>query len=252
MKTKNIITFIIVCGLGIIFFSCTSPEPTASSEIYYAKDVTASAESNHSLDLNAEKIISFLGLDDRPMSSARYSHSLLTELSLNQEFSTELEAITLAKFNPYRRKAQIKKFTSTIQTSLEDLASAKYDRPSSNIFVTLSDFINKVAKNGADRQVIIIQSDMLNHSRIFSAYNKKQLEKVEKTPDFLVGLLEQHAKIIHSLEKMKIIIVFQPSNTQTDFAFRIIAKQYIQYLESKNIQSVEIRSEFINNNQAVF
>lgn len=231
-------TIVIVLGVLAVLFSCTPPEPETSSELYVAIDVTASAENKqHSLNLTSEKIITLLSLDDKPMSSAKYSHSLLTELSLNQEFSEELVSVESSEYNPYRRKAQIKTFISKIGTALKDVENAEYDRPSSNIFLALSEIINKVGKRQADKQVVIINSDILDNSYMFSAYNKEHLEKVESSSEFLRNILEQYAPIL-PIPGMKVIIVYQP-NISTDYAFRLISKQYKAYLESKGA-TVEI------------
>jgi hypothetical protein len=237
MKTPIKITFIVLGTLGVLF-SCTPSEPPTSSELYFAKDVTASAENkNRHLKLSPEKLISLLDLDSHPMALARYSHSLLTEVSLNEEFSEELKSIIPSEYNPYRRNAQIKAFTSKIGTALKNLENAEYDRPSSNIFLTLSEIINKVAKRNATRQVVIVQSDVLDNSYMFSAYNKAHLKKVENSPEFISKILEQYAPI-QSIPRMKIIIVYQPS-IKTDYIFRLISKQYKAYLESKGA-TVEI------------
>jgi hypothetical protein len=239
MKAKIIILSILF-GTGFLMVSCTPSEPPTSSEIYIVVDVTASAENkNHPLNLNAEKITRLFEFDTKPKASAKYSQSIISEVHLNQEFSEELESANPAKFNPYRRKATVKNFVVKVENAVKDLENTKYDRESSNIFIALANIINKVAKNDKDRQLVIIQSDMLDNSFMFSAYNKQQMEKVENSPEFLTEILEKHTPITQSLKKMRVVILYQP-NAQTDFSFRLLTQRYKDYLLSKGVKSVEI------------
>ena len=96
-----------------------------------------------------------------------------------------------------------------------------------------------MAESNADKQLVIIQSDMLDNSFIFSAYDKGKMAQLEKSPDFLAKLLDQHAPItVQSLDKMKVLIVYQP-NASTDYTFRIISERYKAYLQNKGA-TVEI------------
>lgn len=232
MKTKYLktITFLSVC---VFFFSCAPNEPITSSEVYLLVDVTASAENkNHPLNLTTEKITRLFELDTKPKSGVKYSQSIISEVHLNQEFSDDLEPANPKKFNPYRRKAKVKKFVTKVESAIKNLENSNYDRESSNIFIALANTMNKVAGNDADNQLVIIQSDMLDNSFLFSAYDKQQMKNLEKSPEFLTQILEQHSPVTMSLQKMKVVIVYQP-NAQTDYAFRLISERYKAYLESK-------------------
>jgi len=239
MKTKVVVLSIILVGIGFLVVSCTPSEPPTSSEIYLVVDVTASAENkNHPLNLTAEKLTHLFELDTKPKSGVKYSQSIISEVHLNQEFSDELEPVNPAKYNKYKRLPKIKKFVGKVENAVKELENSEYDRESSNIFIALSNIINKVAKNDADRQLVIIQSDMLDNSFMFSAYDKGQMKKVAESPTYLTELLEQHSPITQSLQKMRVIIVNQP-NAKTDYAFRLISERYKAYLQSKGA-TVEI------------
>jgi hypothetical protein len=237
MKTLKIL--IILIGIGFLLVSCTPSKPATSNEAYLVIDVTASAENkNHPLNLTTDKIIQLFELDTKPMASVKYSQSIISDVHLNQVFTTELASANSANFNKYRRKNTIKKFVTKVANAIDELENSAYDRQSSNIFIPLANLINSVAKNDGDNQLVIIQSDMLNNSREFSSYNKKHLQQLEKSPEFLTEILEKYAPVTMSLGKMKIIIVYQP-NAKTDYIFRLISEQYKAYLESKGA-TVEI------------
>lgn len=238
MKANNIVFSIILC-VGFLMVSCTPSEPPKSNEIYLVVDVTASAENkNHSLNLNAEKITQLFELDTKPKASVKYSQSIISEVHLNQEFSVELESANPANFNKYKRRSKTNKFVEKVVGAVKKLENVEYDRKSSNIFIALSNIINKVSINDSDNQLVIINSDMLDNSFIFSAYDKGQIKKLGNSTNYLSELLEQHAPITMSLHKMKVMIVYQP-NSQTDFAFRLLSERYKAYLKSKGA-TVEI------------
>jgi hypothetical protein len=212
--------------------SCTEPKPSKSVEIFTVFDVTASAQNNQSFDLDTDKIIRLFGLDEDPKISATYLQSLITDVSQNFQFSAKLSPINPSKYNKYKRLGKIKKFSAKIKEALSRLENTEFERNSSNIFLSLSKIINQVAKSGADEQIIIIQSDMLNHSPLFSAYNSRQMRKLKNNPEMLVEILEKGAPIIESLN-MHIYIINQPLDATSDRAFQLISNIYKDYLISK-------------------
>lgn len=231
---------VLILSVSLSFFSCTSSEisPT-SNETYLVVDVTASAENkNHPLNLTTDKITRLFELDIKPMASVKYSQSIISEVHLNHVFSLKLEGVNSANFHKYKRKNKMRKFVKNVANAIKELENSEYDRASSSIFLALNTIINKVAKNDADKQLIICQSDMLDNSFLFSAYDKNQIKQLQKSPEFLSQFLEKQTPITMSLQKMKVIIVHQP-NAQTDYVFRLIARQYKKYLQSKGA-TVEI------------
>jgi hypothetical protein len=225
--------------LILLMVSCTPSETPHSTEFYRVLDVTASAKTKtHSLNVNVDKIRHLFELDTKPKSSVRYSQSIISEVHLNEVFSLELEGANSGKYNKYKRLAKIKKFVSQVEQASTALENIPFDRESSNIFIALANIINKVAQNNADTQVVLIQSDMLDNSFMFSAYDKNQMKQLQKSSNFLSDILNKFSPITMSLSKMKVVIVYQP-NTQTDFAFRLISQRYKAYLENKGA-TVEI------------
>ena len=236
MKFLNMFTIFILCT---IIFSCTPKlEKSNSREYFFALDVTASAEKNHPLNLDEKRITRLLDLDSDPNAHVRYSQSLLTETSLNFKTSFELSPINPEKFHKYRRNAKVKKFTANVINALTELEQATYDRATSNIFLALSKIINTIAKNDMDEQHLYVISDILDNSFLFSAYDKNQMKKLQKSPDYLAEILNKHAPIDYSLDKMKITIIHQ-ANAKTDYLFHIVSNAYKTYLQSKG-STVEI------------
>lgn len=235
MKTIKFLTIIIL----LIFSACSTPKTPTTNEVYVLVDVTASADNkNHSLNLDKQKIMQLCGLNKDPMSAVKYSHSLITEVHLNQEFRENLKPANPSDYNKYKRLAKIKKFVTKIESAVTKLENSEYDRASSNIFIAIANTINKVIKNDADKQLVIIQSDMLDNSYLFSAYDSGQMARLKKSPKFLIDILGKETPITENLDKMKIIIVHQP-NAQTDYSFRLIANIYKKYLQDKGA-SVQI------------
>ncbi|QMU65526.1 MAG: hypothetical protein GKR88_15370 [Flavobacteriaceae bacterium] len=239
---KTIIRILFVVCVAILFVACTPSETPPTSEIYNLVDVTGSHQSQP-VHLTADKLMRLSGLDSEPKSGVTYTQSLITEVHLNQELPIALVPASPSKYNKYKRRAKVKRFVAQVMQAIEDVQQADYDRESSTIFLNVNNTITKVANNNADQQLVIIQSDMLNNSREFSAYNRQDMKKLVQSPNYLAELLEQYAPITAtslSLQKMKVIIVFQPTDTQTDYAFRLISQRFKDYLLSKGMQSVEV------------
>jgi len=132
-------------------------------------------------------------------------------------------------------------YLQSINEGIAQLKNVAFDRPTSNLFININATINEVAKNNADKQRVVISSDLLDNSPLFSAYSKNQMRELKKSPDFLINILEQHAPITQSLDKMDVIIVYQP-NSRTDESFRLISSVFKNYLISKGANAVQIQA----------
>ena len=237
---KTIYKTIVLLSLCVVIFSCRQEKPTKSTEIYLLLDVTASAENSNKLNINAQKVANISGLNDNEKTlQLTYSHSTLSEVFINGVFSRTLMPAKQKGYNKFRRRNAIKEYLKSIDEEIAKLNSVEFDRPNSNLFVNINSTINKVAKNNADNQLVLIQSDLLDNSSLFSAYDSEQMLKLKKSPAFLINILEQHAPINQSLDKMDVIIVYQPI-AKTDEAYRLISSIFKDYLISKNAKSVQI------------
>lgn len=238
LKQTLIILFISSC---IFFLSAcnTESKPSQSVAFFLLKDVTFSAgNENHSLDLSSEKLTRLFGLDSDPLVSAKYYQSLISEVHINKEFSASLPPANLDNFNKFKRKNKVKKFLSSIDMAIQDLQNVEFGRPKSSIFVPVAKTINKLAQTKANRQILVIQSDLFENTFILSKYDKNQMIKIENKPQSLEQVLDKETPIYSRLDNMTIYIINQPkSNSDKDFY--IISNIYKNWLESKGAK-VEI------------
>jgi hypothetical protein len=238
LKQTLIILFISSC---IFFLSACESKVTPSKSVafFLLKDVTFSADNeNHSLDLSSEKLTRLYGLDSDLLVSAEYYQSLITEVHINKEFSASLPPANLDNFNKFKRKNKVKKFLSNIDIAIQDLQNVEFGRPKSSIFVPVAKTINKLAQTKANRQILVIQSDLFENTFILSKYDKSQMIKIENKPQSLEQVLDKETPIFSRLDNMGIYIINQPkSNTDKDFY--IISSIYKNWLESKGA-TVEI------------
>jgi hypothetical protein len=220
--------------------ACSSDIQTSKSvAVYTLKDVTASAgNENHSLDLTTEKLTRLFGLDSDPLATAEYYQSLITEVHLNKEYSASLPSANLDNFNKFKRQNKVKKFLSNISTAIQELQKVKFGRPQSSIFVPVAKTINKLSKTKANKQILVLQSDLFENTFILSKYDKSQMNKIENKPQSLEEVLDKETPIHSRLDNMTIYIINQPKS-DTDKDFYIISKIYKNWLESKGAK-VEI------------
>lgn len=218
----------------LLIVACNSKDiPSKSVAFYFLKDVTASAgNENHSLDLNSDKLTRLFGLDSDPLVQAEYFQSLITEVHLNKEYSAILPPADLDNFNKFKRKNAIKKFLSKIDIANQDLQNAKFGRPQSSIFLPVAKTINKLAKTKANKQILVVQTDLFENTFILSKYDKSQMNKIENKPQSLEQVLDKETPIFSRLDNMTIYIINQPK-TDTDKDFYIISNIYKNWLESK-------------------
>ncbi len=231
MKT-SFLTYLILFGL--LLSGCqSSPQSTNSTAIYNLVDITASAEKNKQhLSLNAAQLIPLFNLENDPMSSAVYYQSYITETHLNTVESVKLEASDPINYNKFKRKNKIKHFFSEVNAVLKTLEDADYGRNASSIYIPIANTINRLSKTRANRQILLINSDLFENTFILSKYNSSQMERIRQDPNYLAQVLDKETPIHGRLERMDIYILHQPESG-TDEDFYLISHAYKRWLESK-------------------
>lgn len=231
----------LTCLLFVTSCSENNRQSASSTTIFYLKDVTASAKNTeNSLTLNATKLMDLVGFDSNSKASVTYAHSIISEVHLNQVFSATIPTANLDNFNKFKRKNQVKKFLTKVDTGLKDLEQVQKGRTSSSIFIPVGKIINRLAQTKTNKQVLILHTDLFENTFILSKYDPSQMKKIEDFPKFLHQILDKETPIVGRLDKMTIYIINQPSS-DTDKDFYIISNMYKDWLESKGA-TVEIRA----------
>lgn len=214
--------------------SDSKSDPTSEFILVYSLiDVTASAKNQeHGMNLTTKQLRRLFDLDSNPKKKVSYYQSLITETHLNKVFSAHLPSASPNGYNKFKRAHKIKMFMSEIDTALQELNHVKYGRQTSSIFIPVAQTINKIARTNADKQVLLLNSDLFENTFILSKYDKAQMKKIANAPKSLEEILDRETPVNHRLDKMTIYIVHQP-DIETDEDFYIISQIYKNWLEQK-------------------
>lgn len=211
---------------------------TNSVAVFTLLDVTASAKNKQNgMNLTTEQLNRLFDLESDPKKSIAYYQSILSEVHLNQVFFAKLPSAKEHGYNKFKRANEIKKFNSALTSALENLKNLEYGRKTSSIFIPVAETINKLASTGADKQVLLLNTDLFENTFIMSKYDKKQMTEIENNPQILSTILDKETPINQKLDKMTIYIIHQPTS-DTDEDFYIISRLYSKWLESKGAKVI--------------
>lgn len=183
---KNILYILGVCFCFVYFLilgGCNESDKTIiTSEFYIFIDVTDTLNRDEKIFTNdAEKIIDKMNLsiENGGLSGGIVKFFLLSETSSSPYKSVEIEKGANSYFdersNKYIRGEEIKEFSEKINLTINEiLYDVDWEKENSKIYQQLCREINRLAKlSTADQKIIIIYSDMLENSKLFSFYGRK-------------------------------------------------------------------------------
>ena len=121
--------------------------------------------------------------------------------------------------NPLTRKDEVDKFINSLEKELTSfVASAEWGKPSSKIYQKVTRECIKMKRANADKKILIIFSDLLENSNLFSFYSNNWKEEItgmtqniEQTAETLSGKVQA----LPDLSEFVIYIVAN-RNAQTD------------------------------------
>jgi len=133
--------------------------------------------------------------------------------------------------NEYQRRSELKKFYSSIDSSLQLLKQGRTRRSGSVIFKILSEELNHLNKSKADKKILIINSDLIENSFI-DFTNPSNIERIRNNPNEIEKLLTDKYPV-SDLKGITIYILYKPVNKWDSERFEIVSDFYKKLFESK-------------------
>ena len=133
--------------------------------------------------------------------------------------------------NEYQRRSELKKFYSSIDSSLQLLKQGRARRSGSVIFKILSEELNHLNKSKADKKILIINSDLIENSFI-DFTNPSNIERIRNNPNEIEKLLTDKYPV-SDLKGITIYILYKPVNKWDSERFEIVSDFYKKLFESK-------------------
>lgn len=212
---KRFQTIFLVLVLLFLLNSCKTetPQTTAISVLI---DVTDDRfKDDDFISENLPKFMSLMKLDKETggFSGGEVKLSLINEVSDSKSKTIKIEVGETGMMgeNPLNRLDEVEKFYTELSASLSDILSkADWGTDASKIYQKVTRECIKMSRAEADRKYLIIYSDMLENSKLFSFYGqnwKSQIEKMMTEVESTIEKLSKNGPVLPDLSELEIFII---------------------------------------------
>lgn len=133
------------------------------------------------------------------------------------------------------RKAHVRSYLNQLENSFLQNEFQVGNRSESHIYIAVAQELNKLAlQSQATNRVILISSDMHEHSALFSVYNSQDYDLLLNQPDSVIKRFN-NAFPLPDLRGIQVEIIYR-ANTQTNEVFSHMARLYQMMLGLKGAQ----------------
>ncbi len=212
----NIIKSILPLILILFVFNSCNNETAKITHICVLIDVTDERfEDKNFVSENLPKLLLLMHLDQQTggFSGGEIKLSLINEVSDSKSKTLKIETAEtgLMGENPLNRKDQVTKFCTQLETSFTTvLENANWGTDASKIYQKVTREFIKMKKSEADQKYLIIYSDMLENSKLFSFYGsnwKSNIEKMITNPEKTLQELSKNGPTLPDLSEFEVYIV---------------------------------------------
>ena len=235
MKFKHYI-FLLILVLTTI--SCKK-QKVQNTQICVLIDVTDEKfRDDNFVEENLPKLLRLMKLDEESsgFSGGEIKLSLINEISDSKSKMVRIDVAETGMMgeNPLNRRDKVKNFSSDLKESFSSLLNeADWGTDASKIYQKVTRELLKMKKKTADRNYLIIYSDMLENSNLFSFYGQNWRQKIERLAEDPGTTLEQLAEkgpAMPDLSEFDIFIVAS-RDSENDEKINLSEKLWTNLLE---------------------
>lgn len=230
MKTKHII---LISILLLILAGCVAYNDCNDKQ--YESDITIALDrtGSHTFSLpNREAILQAFEGKRELWKGYHFRLVSLSDVDLNRGYEASIKPGCSYTSNVYERKKEMANFSLELDSATGKLLSEPIGRPSSSLYIPLANELSRLAESHAKKKTLIVFSDLLEESYLFSFGSPKTLQMLKENPDNVSAMLEKEAPL-PSLKGVEIYVIFQPVNSAESNVFHIVSGFYQRLLESK-------------------
>lgn len=212
-RSHQVLIYVIIL---LLFSSCLKEEPSKSTHICVLIDVTDERfKDDNFVNENLPKILKMMNLDKETggYSGGEVKLSLINEVSDSKSKTIKIEKAEtgLMGENPLNRRDQVKKFYTDLESSFSKLLeNADWGTDASKIYQKVARELIKMKNSEADKKVLIIYSDMLENSQLFSFYGanwKTNITRLIENPDETLATLSANGPALPDLSEFTIHVI---------------------------------------------
>lgn len=227
-------TYILLCIAGFLamstaFIACGGAERRTVTDYVVLIDET---DSTFSVP-NTDELLSDLRLDTNMWNGVNFTLARIADVSYtpHSSFSLSKGGSRLAS-NQYGRKREVDAFKAKVTTLLDSVRRDKPGKPNSSIWIPLVNELTRLANSKADHRVLIVSSDLMEHTRTVSFYDKHTFVLLRSDPTKIEERLFAESEL-PNLDGIEVHFVHEPKNAQEDAVFLVVSDFYKKLLEGK-------------------
>jgi hypothetical protein len=211
-NTKTLLLFLFV----LLNFSSCKNEIAKTTQICVLIDITDERFKNEKFVAeNLPKLLQLMHLDQKTggFSGGEIKLSLINEVSDSKSKTVKIKTgVTgLMGENPLNRKDEVEKFYTELENSFTQILSkANWGTDASKIYQKVTRELIKMKNTTADQKYLIVYSDMLENSDLFSFYGanwKSNIQKMIDDPEATLEKLAQKGPALPDLSEFTIYII---------------------------------------------
>ncbi len=210
LKIRNLL-FMVLLILG----SCKEVK-VKTTQICVLIDVTDERfKEENFVTENVPKYLNLMGLEKETggYSGGEIKLSLINEISDSKSKTLKITSgkTGLMGENPLNRKDEVERFYTDVEDSFTKLLNtANWGTDASKIYQKVSRELIRMKKGEADQKHLIIYSDMLENSNLFSFYGanwKSKIEKLIENPETTLAGFSKNGPALPDLSEFEIRII---------------------------------------------
>ena len=243
MKTKTGKLILLILGGMILLFIIRSP--------YYDKESTMVEsvlidQTDTFLAIpNVGEVFAPLHIEENKWKSIDLRIQTISNFDYNTVSSLHLEPRLIILSNPAERDHEIEFFKHKSDSVIENIKHEEYGKTKSSIYRIIISEANRLSVINAKIKSIIVYSDLLENSSIFSIYNADSRALLKSDPDQVKKLFEQVIRP-GNLQGISVHFIFKPKSDMDNEYFLLTSTLFKSILEGAGAK-VSIGANLIEN-----
>jgi hypothetical protein len=136
--------------------------------------------------------------------------------------------------NKLERKSAVTTFFNVIDTLLVKENEYKYEYQTSSILTPLTEQLIRLQQTDASEKVVLLYSDVFEHSSLISAYSKYDTKRIRKSPTLVANELRDKLQLT-DFSGITLVIVHHPKTVADNYRFKLFVQLYRELFSNTNL-----------------